>query len=232
MPDASFDAHADDYNATVQRAISASGETVQFFADLKANLMRDALGPRRPGRILDFGCGIGNTTRAIAEKFPRASVIGMDLSEQSLAKARDTRIESGHPEYQQIEGASLPAPDQAFDVVFTACVFHHIEPSERDCWARELHRVLRPGGSVFLFEHNPRNPLTVRVVRRVPFDEGVVLLDGKEAVRRLASAGFRVWRPTYYFFFPAALRFLRRLEPSLRHVPWGGQYFVEGGRAG
>lgn len=226
MTERQFDAHATDYNATVQRAIGASGESVQFFADLKVDLMLGALTDSAPSRILDFGCGIGNTTRSIAARFSGARVTGVDQSQESLAVARRAPNSSPSTEYERVDGSQLPFADATFDVAFTACVFHHIEPPERLTWMAELLRVLRPGGSLFLFEHNPRNPLTVRVVRSIPFDEGVVLLDGKETATQLRLAGFDAEPPAYYFFFPASLRFLRPLEQLLHRVPFGAQYYV------
>jgi SAM-dependent methyltransferase len=125
----------------------------------------------------------------------------------------------------------LPLPDASVAAAFTSCVFHHIEPGEREHWARELRRVLEPGAPLFLFEHNPYNPLTVRVVRRVPFDEGVVLLTPRDATELLRRAGFATSPPWFYFFFPAFLRMFRTLEPALRRVPFGAQYFVVGRRS-
>ena len=226
--DALFDAHAADYTATVQRAIAASGESVQFFADLKVDLMVRAVGQERPSRILDFGCGIGNATRALASRFPNATITGFDVSEESIAVAR--RMSSGQTNIQYAEGSGdrLPFDSASFDGAFTSCVFHHIEPPVRVAWARELRRVLAPSAPFFLFEHNPWNPLTVRVVRSIPFDEGVELLTATETRQLLRAAGFETARPWYYFFFPSALRALRPLERWLKRIPFGAQYYVMG----
>src|SRR3954467_12167317 len=59
-----FDPYADQYDATVQSAISASGESVAFFADLKARLARERA-PDLTRSVLDFGCGVGNVSRAM-----------------------------------------------------------------------------------------------------------------------------------------------------------------------
>ena len=91
-----------------------------------------------------------------------------------------------------------------------------------------MRRVLKPGARFFLFEHNPLNPLTVRVVRNIPFDRGVVLLRPSYAVGLMQDAGFRASPPHYYFFFPRFLRTLRPLERFLSQVPLGAQYFVVG----
>ena len=97
---------------------------------------------------------------------------------------------------------------------------------------RELRRVLAPGGALFVFEHNPYNPLTVRVVRHVPFDEGVVLLRPHDTIRLMREAGFTTTRASFYFFFPGFLRALRPLEQAMSRIPLGAQYFVAGRNSG
>lgn len=227
--ESSFDEYARAYDATVQGAINISGETVQFFADLKAQLMARSLGRERPTAILDFGCGIGNTTRALAATFPSATVTGADPSEKSLAIARGMNAQGeSRVRYRWSGDQVLPFDDGTFQAVFTSCVFHHIEPRDRVRWARELKRVIAPGGSFFLFEHNPFNPLTRRVVANVPFDAGVSLLRPRESINILKKAGFEASAPRFYFFFPALLRKLRPLEALMRRIPIGAQYFVVG----
>jgi SAM-dependent methyltransferase len=227
--DALFDHHAHDYDATVQRAIGASGESVEYFAELKVRLMARALSGRTPRAILDFGCGIGNATRALGEEFPNAIVTGFDVSEESVAVARRlTPPSRSGIRYLGAAGARLPFDDGTFDAAFTSCVFHHIDPADRLRWAREIRRVLAPDAPLFLFEHNPWNPLTVRVVRKIPFDEGVVLLKPGYTTELLRAAGFKTSAPWFYFFFPRILRGLRPLERWLGRVPIGAQYYVVG----
>ena len=224
-----FDDCASEYNATIQRAIGASGESVEFFAELRARLIVGEMDSANEElSMLDFGCGIGNMTRAVAKRFPRATLVGTDLSDQSLAKARELTTEPGRIRYSATLPDQISFDDSTFDVAFTSGVFHHIEPTERLHWAKELRRVLKPGGHFFLFEHNPLNPLTVRVVRSIPFDRGVVLLRASYTVRLLQDAGFGASHPRYYFFFPRFLRALRPFERLLSRVPVGAQYFVVG----
>ena len=225
-----FDESARDYDSIVQRAIGPSGETVVFFADLKVRLMAEALGQRVPATILDFGCGIGNTTRAIARRFAASRVIGFDVSHESIAVARRlTPLDDiDRISFVTADNGQVPLADASFAAGFASCVFHHIGAREQKGWAEQLRRVITPTGLLFLFEHNPYNPLTRHVVRRVPFDEGVVLVKPRDAVRLLQSAGFVVDAPHFYFFFPAFLRHLRVLEPALKRVPVGAQYFVVG----
>lgn len=222
-----FDDYATKYTSTVQDVIGASGESVEYFATLKIDLMRDTLSGAPPATILDFGCGVGVTTRAIAERFPGARIAGYDPSSESIAVARGM---GGGPDgrirFSEASGEGLPFEDGSFDAAFTACVFHHIDRAEHVYWASEIRRVLRPGGTLFVFEHNPYNPLTRKVVRECPFDEGVVLLEPRYAKRMLGGAGFAAEDPRFYFFFPHGLRALRPAERLLRRVPIGAQYFV------
>jgi SAM-dependent methyltransferase len=105
-------------------------------------------------------------------------------------------------------------------------VFHHIDHADHGALLQELRRVVRPGGSLFIFEHNPFNPLTVRVVNDCPFDENAHLIRGREMKRRLLAAGFASANTRYRVFFPHFLRALRPLEAALAWLPLGGQYYV------
>jgi ubiquinone/menaquinone biosynthesis C-methylase UbiE len=221
-----FDAYADEYDATVLAAIGASGESVAYFAELKARLARHEA--PTADRVLDFGCGVGNMSRALLAQYPRAKVTGCDPSADSIAVARKR---SGSAIEFATSSDRLPFPDGSFDLVVAACVFHHIASGERAHWAGEIARVLRRGGRYAHFEHNPFNPLTQRVVRNVPFDAGVELLRCSESVRLLEAAGLRVKRERYYFFFPRFLAPLRTLEPIMGWIPMGGQYYVIGERS-
>ena len=222
-----FDGYARDYDRVVGAAIGASGESVEFFARLKAYLARDALAARPPASLLDFGCGIGNSARMLAEAFPDTLVTGVDPSPESIEVAR--RCTPGEPPQVRFVVQSesrLPFSDKVFDAAFTANVFHHIPRADHRRWVDELRRVLRPGGTLLVFEHNPFNPLTRRSVRLCEFDKGVTLLRPGYTRRLLRAAGLVPGRARYYFFFPRALRALRPLERFISRVPFGAQYFV------
>jgi hypothetical protein len=98
-----------------------------------------------------------------------------------------------------------------------------------------LHRVtqkLAPGGRLFVFEHNPYNPLTVQAVRACPFDDDAVLLPPGEVRALLASAGLGAVQQRFVLFFPRALARLRPLEPWLAWCPLGAQTLTLGTSVG
>jgi hypothetical protein len=88
--------------------------------------------------------------------------------------------------------------------------------------------VTRPGGLVVLFEHNPLNPLTRRVVSRCEFDADAVLARSGTVAGLLDDAGLEVVDRRYILFFPKGGKRIARLERALHRVPFGAQYSVAG----
>lgn len=222
-----FDHYADRYTDLHRANIHASGEEPSYFSRYKARYMAARVGnknTRQPVDVLDFGCGIGNSIPHLRAAFPGARLHGVDPSGESIRVAESAH--AGHAVFRTSLGNSLPYNDHSFDLVQVACVFHHIEPAQRDHWMREIRRVLKPGGQVFVFEHNVLNPLTVKAVQECPFDEDAVLLPRRELLARVRTAGFSDVHSRYIVFFPAVLKFLRPLEPLLGSVPFGAQYVV------
>jgi hypothetical protein len=86
--------------------------------------------------------------------------------------------------------------------------------------------VLKPGGLMTVFEHNPVNPVTRHIVATCPFDENAVLLASAELKARQTAAGFRGVKVAYTGFFPGALRRLRPLERFMTALPVGAQYYT------
>jgi SAM-dependent methyltransferase len=225
--DPHFDRFAREYRDLHRQSVRMSGEDPDYFAAYKIACMTERLGTdaaRRPLDILDFGCGVGESIPYLQASFPGARVHGADVSGESLALAS-----SAHPDasFARIEQMRLPLPDHSIDVALAACVYHHIAPEERGHWTRELRRVLRPNGHCFIFEHNPLNPLTQRVVRDCPFDDDAILLPRRETLDLLAENGFTDRKAGYIVFFPKALAFLRPLERLMSKLPLGAQYFVQ-----
>jgi SAM-dependent methyltransferase len=230
MQQAEFDKFADEYRATHQRNIRLSGEAPEYFAEYKIRDVAATLsGGEAPASereldILDFGAGVGTSVPFFQTYFPKARLTCIDVSKKSLAVG--TERFRGRATFTHFDGNAIPLAENSFDVVFAACVFHHIEHRLHIGLFREIHRVLRPAGAFFVFEHNPLNPLTVYTVRTCAFDANARLIGGGAMRRRLAEAGFADPKLRYRIFFPHALARLRWMEDHLTAVPLGAQYFV------
>lgn len=95
-------------------------------------------------RVLDVGCGTGTLLAAIAERAPRAKLLGVDLSPAMLAVARRKLGERAF--LVAGEAGRLPFPDQRFDLVVSSSALHYWPDPEEGL--AEIARVLRPGGRV------------------------------------------------------------------------------------
>lgn len=105
----------------------------------------------QPGEsVLDVGCGTG--ALAIAAKRhvgPTGMIYGIDASPQMLARADRKARKSGlEIVFRQAPAQALPFPDAQFDAVLTTIMLHHLPRKAREQCAREIRRVLKPGGRV------------------------------------------------------------------------------------
>lgn len=229
MNEAEFDKFADEYYASHAAGLSFSGESPEYFSeykikDIASELKSSLRATEQPLKVLDFGSGIGNSVPYVRQHIFNSRLTCLDLSERSLEVA-EKRF-PGWADYVHFDGSNIPFPPDHFDVAYAMCVFHHIDHQEHVPLLRKLHRAIRPGGSLFIFEHNPLNPLTVRVVNTCAFDENAQLIRGAEMKRRVLRAGFARANTKYRVFFPNFLRGMRPLEGALAWLPLGGQYFV------
>jgi SAM-dependent methyltransferase len=224
MDEAEFDRVADEYRALHAAGTRLSGESPEFFAEYKvadlAALLAGRLGDEPA--ILDFGAGVGTSVPYFRKYLPRCRLTCLDVSRRSLKVGR-ARF-GDEAEFVHFSGTRVPFVDASFDVVFLACVLHHVAHSEHPALLAEAHRVLRPDGSLVVFEHNPYNPLTVHAVNNSPLDANAVLLTPSSLRRSAQHAGFSPGVLRYCMFFPRALRALRPLERRLRWLPLGAQY--------
>jgi ubiquinone/menaquinone biosynthesis C-methylase UbiE len=105
------------------------------------------LGGARSGlTMLDLGAGTGRFSALLADAFD-ARVVAVEPSAKMRAEAER---DGSHPRVVHRDGAAgfIPASDGAFDVAFLSMVIHHV-PDPAAC-ARELYRVVKPGGLVFI----------------------------------------------------------------------------------
>lgn len=224
-----FDDYSQSYDAAVNDAIGFSGLKVDFFTKVKADYLVDLVtrevGPPAGLKILDVGCGVGNYHPRLTQEFGK--VYGVDVSAASLKLAAER-----HPtaEYRHYGGTELPFEDASLDVAFAICVYHHIPLEDRAPLTREIQRVVRPGGIFVIFEHNPANPLTMRVVNNCPFDADAILLRPTETTGLMQDAAFKSVEARHILTIPAAGKALRGVDQWFGRLPLGAQYYVLGHR--
>lgn len=228
MDEPEFDKFAEEYKQLHTTNIRASGETPEYFARYKVQDVARLLNEQIPCklRILDFGAGVGTSTPYFKEFFPNAKITCLDVSNKCLEIGRNLYADIA--EFVAFDGQSIPYPDNTFDLVFAACVFHHIPHNQHLQLLAELRRVTKYHGRCCFFEHNPYNPLTVHAVNTCPFDENAVLIKASDFHRRVVNAGFSKVAHYYRIFIPGSLRNLRFIESYLTWLPLGAQYYVTG----
>jgi SAM-dependent methyltransferase len=222
---ASFDEYADGYGDAVQRSIAFSGVEHDLFTRRKARHLLDVvgrlLGPPGDVRALDVGCGVGSTDAYLAGRL--GELEGTDVSAEAVRRA-----EQANPSvrYTTYPGDDLPYEDERFDLAFAICVLHHVPPAERPRFVSELRRVVRPGGLVVVFEHNPLNPLTRLAVARCAFDGDAVLLTSRSARRMLREGGLEPVEQRYVILVPSDRPRVVAAESVLARLPLAAQYYV------
>ena len=178
--------------------------------------------------VIDIGAGIGASVPYFKKHLPNSEIICLDVSAKSLAVGQKRFGDQAW--FVRFDGSILPLNDGSIDVAFAACVLHHVAPGQHVKLLREFHRVLRKDGLVFVFEHNPWNPLTQYAVNTCPFDENAKLISAVGMRANLRRAGFHQTGTRYRVFFPRWLKQLRSLERRLCWLPLGAQYCVVAGK--
>lgn len=117
----------------------------------RRELAHQALGARPGERVLDAGCGPGFYVAEVVDRVgPEGSVVGVDSSPQMLALT--AKRTEGHTNVELREGdvTALPVEDQDFDRALSVQVLEYV--ADVPTALAELHRVLRPGGRVLIWD--------------------------------------------------------------------------------
>lgn len=225
MDNSEFDHYAHNYDAALAQGLAVSGEEKDFFARGRIEWLAAQLRERgvRIRSALDFGCGTGSSTPYLLDGLGAESVLGVDVSANSLEVARDKYGDDARARFILMDEFQ---PEGRIDLAFCNGVFHHIPLAERAEAVKYVFRALRPGGLFAFWENNPWNPGTRYVMSRCPFDENAVTLSPPEARGLLRGGGFEVSQTDFLFIFPRRLSWFRPLEPLVARLPLGAQYLV------
>lgn len=216
-----FDSLASEYSSVAKLNVGLVDGNNDYLNRYKVQIAAD-IAPASMN-ILDYGCGIGLSLPYFRSFFPKAKLTAYDPSEKSLeiVLQRDTRI--------NIIGNKSNLNDHTFDLIFVSCVLHHIQPSTLQNSLEFIMNLVRPGGSILFFEHNPLNPLTQLVVANSPIDKDATLIRRSKLIKllKLIDPTIQIYS-RYTVFFPSFLNLLRPLEDKyLGGCPIGAQFFVK-----
>jgi ubiquinone/menaquinone biosynthesis C-methylase UbiE len=219
-----FDQFVQDYREIHNKNLKATGYTSRYFAERKIREIADQIKEKNnPFNILDLGCGDGLCSVFFRNYFPNASVCGLDVSKDSVQIAREKKIVGA--EFSLYDGSHIPYEDNLFDIIMIANVLHHVTDVKNQIKIlTECHRVLKKDGRLFVFEHNPFNPITCKIVNSCPFDKDAVLVNPIQMKKILQGIGFKT-TCRFLLFLPEILQRLEFLEKQIGWVPMGGQYY-------
>ena len=221
-----FDDHAETYREIHDKSISLSGTNSEYFSEYKIIELAKFENKKSKFSFLDFGCGDGNSSKFISRIFQNSMIRGIDVSVKSIEEAKEKKLDNCI--FSSFNGTVIPFENNSFDIIFTSMVFHHISFDLHSTILNELYRVLKPGGRFYIFEHNPYNPLTRKVVRECPFDQDAVLLKPNYALKTITKANFKELILNFTIFIPRIKIFnwFIKLESLFRKIPVGAQYYI------
>lgn len=99
--------------------------------------------------LLDVGCGTGPMIELLCEEYPERHYTGLDLTPAMIEKAKEKNL--ANTEFIDGDSENMPFEDESFDVIICANSFHHYPEPEK--FFSEVHRVLKPGGSLVLRDY-------------------------------------------------------------------------------
>jgi ubiquinone/menaquinone biosynthesis C-methylase UbiE len=144
------------------------------------------------GATLMVAAGTGNDFRFFP---PGKTIIAIDISAKMLERAaKKAAAYDGAIELRQMDVCHMPFPSDTFDTVVTVCTFCSVPKPVSGL--RELHRVLKPGGQIIMFEHvrSRIGPLGVMLDLMTPLSRRLGPDLNRDTVGNVQKAGFRIRR--------------------------------------
>jgi SAM-dependent methyltransferase len=181
----------------------------------QASTLRDLLhhdtGYPAGSKVLEAGCGVGAQTVILARNSPGASITSVDISPDSLRKARAAVESEGitNVSFRQEDIFNLSFADGSFDHVFLCFVLEHLRESAKAL--AELRRVLKPGGSItaiegdhgsaFFYPESREARQAIQCLTELQSQAGGNSLIGRQLYPLLAGAGFSEVRVSPRFVY-------------------------------
>ncbi|MBS0406999.1 MAG: class I SAM-dependent methyltransferase [Proteobacteria bacterium] len=194
--------------------------------------------------IIELGCGAARLARELLARYPATRVTGLEVD--AIQHARNLAAPAERLRFIAAGAQAIPLPDAQFDMALMLKSLHHVPQSIMDQALAEVHRVLRPGGHLYVSE--PVFAGALNEITRLFNDEQAVRAAAQAALDRALATGAwaqvaerRFDMPAHFADFAAFERRMldvtfaeRHLDGELRervrarfesHVGIGGAHF-------
>ncbi len=114
--------------------------------------LRDAIAGRDQRRLslVDVACGTGRFLTFVKDNYPRLPVTALDLSSDYLSEARRNLRPWSGTDFIEANAETMPFQDGTHDILTCIYLFHELPPKVRPVIAREMARVVKPGGTLII----------------------------------------------------------------------------------
>ncbi len=166
--------------------------------------------------VMDLGCGTGTLAIMAKQAQPKAEVMGLDADPDMLKVAR-LKSAQGRAEVKFDQGMTfdLPYPDNSFDRILSSIMIHHLKTPDKEKTAREVYRVLKPGGQLHVIDFGKPSTWYGKLLGPFlhKFEEANDNIDGR-LPEIFAQAGLKVKERGDFWTFFGDLTFLAGEKPS------------------
>ena len=152
-----------------------------FYREVNSRLLDISEVDKRE-KIIDLGCGTGTLALMAKQAQPKAEVVGLDADPEMLKNAHLKRDEQKlEVKFDVGYTNELPYPDASFDRLLSSIMIHHLKTPDKEKTAREVFRVLKPGGELHIIDFGKPTTLYGKILGPFlhEFEEANDNIDGK-----------------------------------------------------